>query len=68
MVETSMPMSLYAAPIDDYPDLIAVMYGPIALADLDFGDWSFKGDRNNLDSWIESARGDERGLGRAVCA
>jgi hypothetical protein len=60
VVEVSMPMSLYAEPLPDDPDLIAVMYGPLVMAGLVFEDVEFKGDKDNLESWLERAPEEER--------
>ncbi len=60
VVEVSMPMSLYAEPIDDDPDLIAVMYGPLVMAGLVFEEMTFKGDKQNIESWIEPAKEEDR--------
>jgi hypothetical protein len=59
-VDVSMPMSLYAEPLPDDPEMIAVMYGPLVMAGLVFEDVEFRGDRNNLDSWLERAPEEER--------
>jgi hypothetical protein len=40
--------------------MIAVMYGPLVMAGLVFEDVEFRGDRNNLDSWLERAPEEER--------
>jgi DUF1680 family protein len=55
VVEASMPMSLYAEPINDDPDLVAVLYGPLVMAGLVFDDVEFKGDKHNLASWMDLA-------------
>ncbi len=65
-VEISMPMSLYAEPINDDPNLVAVMYGPMVLAGLVFTDTAFKGDKNDVASWLEAAPGNELAIGDRV--
>jgi len=66
VIEISMPMSLYAEPINDDPNLVAVMYGPMVMAGLVFGDTAFKGDKNDVGSWLEPASGDELVLGPRI--
>lgn len=51
-VEISTPMSLYAEAINDDPDLVAVLYGPLVMAGLVFDDTAFHGDKNNVASWM----------------
>jgi len=55
IVEVHMPMSLYAEPINDDPNLVAVMYGPLVMAGLTSHEVEFKGDKVDLEGWIESA-------------
>jgi DUF1680 family protein len=59
VVEIAMPMSLYAEPINDDPNLVAVMYGPMVMAGLVFNDTAFKGDKQNVAMWLEPASGTE---------
>ena len=66
VIDVSMPMSLYAEPINDDPDLVAVMYGPMVMAGLVFGDTAFKGDKSNMASWLEPAAGNELAIGDRV--
>lgn len=66
VVDISMPMSLYAEPINDDPNLIAVMYGPMVMAGLVFNDTAFKGDKNAVASWLETAPGTELAIGDRI--
>jgi DUF1680 family protein len=66
VVEISMPMSLYAEPINDDPNLVAVMHGPMVMAGLVFNDTAFKGDKSNVPSWLEAASGSELAVGDRV--
>jgi len=66
VIEIAMPMSLYAEPINDDPDLVAVLYGPMVMAGLVFGDTTFKGDKSHVASWLEPAAGTELAIGDRV--
>jgi DUF1680 family protein len=63
VVEISMPMRLSADPINDDPDLVAVMYGPMVMAGLVFDDTAFKGDKTDVASWLERAPGNDLVIG-----
>lgn len=58
VVDVVMPMSLYAEPINDDENLVAIMYGPLVMAGLTSEEVVFKGDKNNLESWIEPIPGE----------
>lgn len=66
VVEISMPMSLYTDPINDDPNLVAVMYGPMVMAGLVFDKTAFQGDKTDVASWLERAPGDELAIGDRV--
>jgi DUF1680 family protein len=66
VIDVSMPMSLYAEPINDDPDLVAVMFGPMVMAGLVFGETAFKGDKTDVASWLEAAAGNELAFGDRV--
>ena len=64
-VDMAMPMTLHLAPINDDPDLAAVMFGPLVLAGLVENwpvpaDWPqpvFTGDADRLEKWIKPVPG-----------
>lgn len=49
-----MPMSLYAESINDDPDLVAIMYGPLVMAGITSQPVEFHGSKEDLDNWMES--------------
>lgn len=52
-VEVRMPFGLYAAPMPDDPELIAVMYGPVVLAGIDApADGYVLADPAKPESWV----------------
>jgi DUF1680 family protein len=58
VVDISMPMSLYAEPINDDQNLISVMYGPLVMAGLTSQEVELKGNKEDLNSWMESIPGE----------
>jgi uncharacterized protein len=56
-VTVKMPMRLYAAPMPDDPEMIAVMYGPLVLAGLTDHSRYFIADAKDLAAWIKPVPG-----------
>lgn len=66
-IELRMPMSLYTQPINDDPNLTAMMYGPVVLAGLleesgtllptEAEEPLFTGDRKDVGEWIKPVAG-----------
>lgn len=53
IIDISMPMNLYAESINDDPDLVAIMYGPLVMAGLTSQPVEFHGSKEAVDSWME---------------
>lgn len=66
VVELSMPLSLYTEPINDDPNLVTLMYGPLVMAGLVFDDTTFKGDKSNPAMWVEPAAEKDRVTGSRI--
>jgi uncharacterized protein len=56
-VEVRLPMGLYACPMPDDAEVMALMYGPVVLAGLTPQNRYFVGDPKHLDAWIKPVEG-----------